>query len=80
MKIGVMHWAFPPVVGGVESHLIYLYEELANRGHEISLLTSPHPARDDSSIDWIKIKSDDHMSLPYLQQAPATGRYEKCTT
>jgi glycosyltransferase involved in cell wall biosynthesis len=77
MKIGVMHWAFPPVVGGVESHLIYLYEELANRGHEISLLTSPHPARDDSSIDWIRITSDDHMSLPYLQQAPAQGRYER---
>ncbi len=72
-----MHWAFPPVVGGVESHLIYLYEELADRGHEISLLTAPHPARDDKSIDWIRITSDEYMSLPFLQQAPVSGRYEK---
>ena len=28
MKVGVMHWAFPPVVGGVESHLIYLYNNV----------------------------------------------------
>ena len=62
-----MHWAFPPVVGGVESHLIYLYKELADRGHEISLLTAPHPARDDKSVGWIKITSDEYMSLPFLQ-------------
>ncbi|CAJ37226.1 glycosyltransferase family 4 protein [Methanocella arvoryzae] len=78
MKISVMHWAFPPVVGGVESHLVYLYEELARRGHEISLLTAPHPERDDSSYDWIRITSDEYMSLEYLQKkAPVSGRYEK---
>ncbi|WP_424359307.1 glycosyltransferase family 4 protein [Methanocella sp. MCL-LM] len=78
MKIGVMHWAFPPVVGGVESHLVYLYEELARRGHEISLLTAPHPDRDDKSVDWIKITSEDYMSLEHLQRrAPVSGRYEK---
>lgn len=77
MKIGVMHWAFPPVVGGVESHLVYLYEELASRGHKISLLTAPHPARNDNSVNWIKITSDDYMNLSFLQQAPVSGRYEK---
>ena len=77
MKIGVMHWAFPPVVGGVESHLVYLYEELASRGHKISLLTAPHPARDDDTVSWIKITSDDYMNLPFLQKAPVSGRYEK---
>lgn len=77
MKIGVMHWAFPPVVGGVESHLIYLYKELASRGHEVSLLTAPHPKRDDSSFDWCKVISDEYMSLEYLQDAPEEGRYER---
>ncbi len=78
MKIGVMHWAFPPVVGGVESHLVYLYEELARRGHDISLLTAPHPDRDDTYSDWIRISSDDYMNIEYLQRtAPVSGRYEK---
>jgi len=77
MKIAVMHWAFPPVVGGVESHLVYLYKELARRGHEISLLTAPHPARNDDDYSWIKITSDNYMSLEYLQRtAPVSGRYE----
>ena len=77
MKIAVMHWAFPPVVGGVESHLVYLYQELARRGHEISLLTAPHPARNDKDYSWIKITSDNYMNMEYLQRtAPVSGRYE----
>jgi glycosyltransferase involved in cell wall biosynthesis len=63
MKIGVMHWAFPPVVGGVESHLVYLYEELARRGHRVSILTAPHPDRDDGAYPWCRIISDDLMSI-----------------
>ena len=78
MKIGVMHWAFPPVVGGVESHLVYLYKELARRGHAISLLTCPHPERDDRSSRWINITSEEYMSLEFLQRkAPVSGRYDR---
>lgn len=77
MKIGVMHWAFPPVVGGVESHLVYLYEELAARGHEIAILTAPHPERDDRSLDWCRITSNDHMSIDFLMNDPAgPARYQ----
>jgi glycosyltransferase involved in cell wall biosynthesis len=65
MKIGVMHWAFPPVVGGVESHLVYLYEELARRGHQVSILTAPHPDRDDGAYPWCRIISSDLMSIHY---------------
>lgn len=76
MKIGVMHWAFPPVVGGVESHLIYLYEELARRGHGISILTAPHPEREDSAITWCKVISDEYMDLAKLQKmTPGVQRY-----
>jgi glycosyltransferase involved in cell wall biosynthesis len=69
MKIGVMHWAFPPVVGGVESHLVYLYEELARRGHSVSILTAPHPDRDDLAYPWCRIISRDLMSIKYCLMA-----------
>jgi len=69
MKIGVMHWAFPPVVGGVESHLVYLYEELALRGHQVSILTAPHPDRDDGAYPWCRIISSDLMSIHYCLKA-----------
>ena len=70
MRIGVVHWAFPPVVGGVESHLVYLYGELARMGHEISFLTAPHPERKDEDIEWCRVISNELMSIDYLLKMP----------
>ena len=39
MKIAQMHWGFPPIIGGVETHLTILLPELIKEGHEVSLLT-----------------------------------------
>lgn len=75
MKIGVMHWAFPPVVGGVESHLVYLYEELAGMGHNISILTAPHPDRDPAAYSWCRIVDDDLMSIRYCLNDSGKDRY-----
>lgn len=56
----------------MESHLIYLYEELAQRGHEIAFLTAPHPERDDKSVEWCSITSNDYMSIDYLLKTQAS--------
>ncbi len=72
MRIGVVHWAFPPVVGGVESHLIYLYTELARMGHDISFLTAPHPQRADGDMGWCRVASDGLMSISGLLKTPAS--------
>lgn len=39
LKIAMLHWAFPPTIGGVESHLAMLGPDLVNRGLEVHLLT-----------------------------------------
>jgi len=39
MKISHLHWGFPPVIGGVESHLAMLGPELVKRDSRVSLLT-----------------------------------------
>lgn len=39
MKIAMLHWGFPPIIGGVETHLIFLMPELVKMGHKVSLLT-----------------------------------------
>lgn len=72
MRIGVIHWAFPPVVGGVESHLIYLYTELARMGHDISFLTAPHPSRDPDTYPWCRIVDNELMSIGGLLKVPAS--------
>lgn len=38
LTIGVIHWAFPPVTGGVEMHLLTVAPEMVRQGAEVSLL------------------------------------------
>lgn len=38
LRIGVVHWAFPPVIGGVEMHLLTIAPEMARQGAEVFLL------------------------------------------
>ncbi len=39
LKISHLHWGFPPIIGGVETHLTILLPELVRRGHKVDLLT-----------------------------------------
>jgi len=39
MRIAELHWAFPPTIGGVETHLSILGPALVQRGHQVALLT-----------------------------------------
>ena len=48
LNIAHMHWGFPPIVGGVETHLNIMLPEMAKLGHNISLLTG--------AVEGIKVK------------------------
>lgn len=39
LNIVHLHWGFPPIIGGVETHLTILLPELFKMGHKVSLLT-----------------------------------------
>ncbi len=39
LKIAQMHWGFPPIIGGVETHLTILLPEFIKRGQNVGLLT-----------------------------------------
>ncbi|MBU4376850.1 MAG: glycosyltransferase family 4 protein [Candidatus Omnitrophica bacterium] len=39
LSIAQFHWGFPPIVGGVESHLDTILPEMKKFGHAVSLLT-----------------------------------------
>lgn len=39
MRIAQLHWGFPPIIGGVETHLVFMMPELVKMGHKVSLLT-----------------------------------------
>ncbi|MBU0571252.1 MAG: glycosyltransferase family 4 protein [Candidatus Omnitrophica bacterium] len=39
MNIAHLHWGFPPIIGGVETHLTIILPEMVKQGHNVSLLT-----------------------------------------
>ena len=39
VSIAQLHWGFPPIIGGVETHLTVIMPEMVRRGHKVSLLT-----------------------------------------
>jgi glycosyltransferase involved in cell wall biosynthesis len=39
VRIAMLHWGFPPIIGGVETHLVFLMPQLVRMGNEVSLLT-----------------------------------------
>jgi glycogen(starch) synthase len=43
MRIAEIHWAFPPTIGGVETHLAILGPGLVARGHTVALLCGQPP-------------------------------------
>jgi hypothetical protein len=50
MRIAHLHWAFPPTIGGVETHLFHLFPELTKKGHKVFLLTSGAKGRKEREI------------------------------
>ena len=39
LNIAHFHWGFPPIIGGVETHLTIILAQMAVLGHKVSLLT-----------------------------------------
>jgi glycosyltransferase involved in cell wall biosynthesis len=39
LRIAQLHWGFPPIIGGVETHLTIILPQMVKEGHTVSLLT-----------------------------------------
>ncbi|GAW92090.1 glycosyltransferase family 4 protein [Calderihabitans maritimus] len=67
MRVAMLHWAFPPVIGGVETHLALLGPELVERGWEVFLLTnSVEGMADDYTWKGMEINRTPLMDLNSL--------------
>src|SRR3989338_210175 len=77
MKIGVVHWGFPPRGGGVEAHLFTILPEIAKSGHEIFVLTeSLEGEPEESVVSEIKVIRRNELSVARLEGMP--DLYQKC--
>lgn len=67
MRIAMVHWAFPPIIGGVESHLALLCPRLVQLGHTVSLLTATAPgAKDQETWRGVAIRRSPLLDLNSL--------------
>jgi hypothetical protein len=67
LNIAHFHWGFPPIIGGVETHLTFLLPALVQLGHRVSLLTcSIEGYKDEDEFEGSKIYRTPTMDLNWL--------------
>jgi len=67
LSIAHLHWGFPPIIGGVETHLTFLLPELVRRGHRVSLLTGAVEGyKGEDEFQGVKIYRTPTMDLNWL--------------
>ncbi|MDP8259936.1 MAG: glycosyltransferase family 4 protein [Candidatus Gygaella obscura] len=74
LNIAHLHWGFPPVIGGVETHLTILLPTFVSMGHNVSLLTCSfegYPGEDD--YNGVKVTRNPIMDLNWLYKRGLDG-------
>ena len=74
LSIAHLHWGFPPVIGGVETHLTILLPELVSLGHKVSLLTCvAEGCKVDEEYRGVAVKRVPLMDLNWLYKRGLVG-------
>lgn len=74
LNIAHLHWGFPPMIGGVETHLTILLPTMVEMGHKVSLLTcSAEGAKADDEYRGVKIQRAPIMDLNWLVRRGLDG-------
>jgi glycosyltransferase involved in cell wall biosynthesis len=67
LNIAHLHWGFPPIIGGVETHLTVILPAFAAMGHNASLLTGTAEGSDiEEDYKGVKIRRAPIMDLNWL--------------
>ncbi len=79
-KIGIahLHWGFPPIIGGVETHLTILLPKLVQMGNRVSLLTGAvEGEKDHYDYKGVRVSRTSVMDLNWLYQRGLRGLEEE---
>lgn len=78
LSIAQIHWGFPPVIGGVETHLTMLLPELVKKGHTVGLLTGTVKGeKKRSSYKGVEVYRDQLFDLNWLAKRGLDGLDKK---
>ena len=74
LSIAEMHWGYPPIIGGVETHLAMMLPMMAKMGHTIHLLTgSAENQKAEYEDHGVQIRRTPLMDLNWLFKRGLVG-------
>ena len=74
LNIAHLHWGFPPIIGGVETHLTMLLPMLVKMGHKVSLLTcTADQVKVEDEYQGVRIRRAPIMDLNWLYKRGTNG-------
>ncbi len=74
LNIAHLHWGFPPLIGGVETHLSILLPHFVEMGHSVSLLTgTAENCKVEDEFRGVKISRAPLMDLNWLVRRGLAG-------
>lgn len=74
LNIAQMHWGYPPIIGGVETHLAMMLPVMAKMGHKVSLLTGSVDSHKVDQVDrGVKVYRTPLMDLNWLFKRGLAG-------
>ena len=80
LNIAQLHWGFPPIIGGVETHLTILLPQMVKKGHNVSLLTgSVEGVEGKYKYEGVNIHRTPLMDLNWLYKRGLKGLDDEVT-
>jgi len=78
LSIAHVHWGFPPIIGGVETHLVMLLPEFVKRGHKVSLLVgNTEGTKSNDTFKGVRVTRAPIMNLNWLSKRGLVGIEEE---
>lgn len=78
LSIAHLHWGFPPIVGGVETHLTIILPQMVRFGHKVSLLTGAvEGVRGRYKYEGVSVNRTPLMDLNWLYKRGLEGLEEE---
>ena len=78
LTIAHLHWGFPPIIGGVETHLTIICPQMVKKGHKVGILTgAAEGSPDRDNYQGVLIWRSPLMDLNWLYKRGLKGLEEE---
>jgi glycosyltransferase involved in cell wall biosynthesis len=75
LRLGIVHWAFPPVIGGVEMHLLTVAPEMVRQGAQVFILCGSIEKQPGvEEVEGVRVERVNEMNPDYAEELRGEGQ------